>query len=403
MKGSFYIALLVIFIDLVGVGLVYPLFSTMLFDGNSPLLPAATSYEMRGLWLGILLSLMPLTQFFSAPIWGALSDSKGRKKPLLISLGVGLCGYLVALGGIVLGNFFLLLSSRIIIGFGAGNTSIVQATIADLSSPADKAKNFGLYSMALGTGFTLGPFFGGGLAKWGYFFPFLFATIIVGLNIVFAFIFFKETNRNLFKRKLSWTVGFNNLKKAFRFKELRTILVCYFIHCFGWTFFFEFLPVYLMQRFQVSPSGLGMFYGLFGAFYALSTGVLIRPLVRRLKPETLFFGGNFLTAFVILSFLLLPTSFWLWPISFLLAYFVGFVSPTATALVSNHAPDEVQGEALGVLSSVNAAGIVLSSLFSGSFVGAYPSVSIWVGGLLMLATSLIILVVLRQRLFRKRL
>ena len=60
--------------------------SLMLFDHSFSLVPLETSPHMRGVWLGFLLSLMPLAQFFSAPIWGAISDSKGRKNPLQISL-----------------------------------------------------------------------------------------------------------------------------------------------------------------------------------------------------------------------------------------------------------------------------------------------------------------------------
>lgn len=88
MKASLYIALFVVFIDNMGVGLIYPLFSSMLFDLKLPLLPPGTTHEMRGFWLGLLLALMPLAQFFSAPIWGAISDNLGRKRPLQLSLSI---------------------------------------------------------------------------------------------------------------------------------------------------------------------------------------------------------------------------------------------------------------------------------------------------------------------------
>jgi len=399
-KSSLYIALFVAFIDYMGVGLIYPLFSSMLFDCTHCLVSPDTSNETRGILLGLLLALMPLTQFFAAPIWGAVSDSKGRKKPLQMSLVVGCLGYLTAFSGVALNSVALLLVSRFIIGFAAGNMSIVQATVADVSLPETKAKNFGLYCMALGLGFTLGPFFGGALSSWGYMVPFIFALLITTLNLAFAFLFFKETHTRIFKRTLSWTMGITHLKKAFQFKGVRVILLASFLHNFAWSYFFEFIPVYLIYRFRFSSLELGFFYGVAGGFYALSTGLLIRPFVKRLKPETLFFMGNLLTALTIGSTLFLPSAYWIWPFLILMAFFVAFVTPSATTIISDNANSQSQGEALGVLSSVNAAALVLSPIVSGTLVGRYPTLPMWVGGAVMLLAALLVLSFFRGKLFR---
>jgi MFS transporter, DHA1 family, tetracycline resistance protein len=400
LKMSLHISLLVAFIDFMGVGLIYPLFATMLFDDTLPLLPMGTSNEVRGIWLGVLLALMPLAQFFSSPIWGAISDSKGRKTPLQLSIGLGMVGYLLAFCGIIFSHIWLLLMSRLVIGFASGNMSIVQATIADLSTKEEKIKNFGLYSMALGAGFTLGPFFGGTLSSLGYSIPFLFAFILTLLNLSFAIFFFKETNHTPLKKTLNWSLGIDHLKKAFAFKGLRTILLCSFLHNFGWSYFFEFIPVYLISEYQFSSLALGVFYGTAGCFYALSTGLFIRPLVKRFSPETLFFAGNFLAALSILTIPFLPASLWIWPLLILICYFVSFVTPSSTTLVSNNANSQMQGEALGILSSVNAAALVFSPLFSGSIVGSHPELPMKIGGLTLLMGACLLLMIFRKRLFK---
>ena len=399
-KASFSIALFVAFVDYMGLGLIYPLFSSMLFNSSLPLLHPETSQEMRGFWLGVLLALMPLAQFFSSPMWGALSDSKGRRSPLLLSIGIAFIGYTTALCGVFFSSLFLLLMSRLIIGCAAGNISIVQATIADLSAPEEKTKNFGLYSMALGLGFTLGPFFGGVLSSWDYSIPFLFAALVVALNLLFALKSFKETHHDRFESKLSWTMGLGQLKKAFLFKGSRTILLASFFHNFGWSYFFEFAPVYLISRFHFGPTELGFFFAAGGFYYALSAGFLIRTLIQRLKAETLFFGGILLTACTIFTIPFLPSSYWIWPIMFVICYFVAFVTPTSTTLISNNASQKAQGEALGILGSVNAAALVLSPLFSGSLVGINPTLPMWVGGSTMIIGALIVLAVFRSRLFK---
>jgi DHA1 family tetracycline resistance protein-like MFS transporter len=372
----------------------------MLFDIDLPLLHAETSQQMRGLWLGILLALMPLAQFFSSPIWGAISDSKGRKTPLILSLSIALVGYLIALCGVFFSDIWLLLISRVIVGFAAGNISVVQAAIADISLPSEKTKNFGLYSMALGLGFTLGPFFGGVLASWNYSIPFLFASIIVALNLIFAMGYFKETHLFLFESKLSWDMGIKQLKKAFLLKGSRTVLLASFFHNFGWSYFFEFAPVYLIARFHFAPKELGFFFAAGGCYYALSAGWLIRSLIKRLKPETLFFGGILLTGATLFALPFLPSSYWIWPIMFVICYFVSFVTPTSTTLISNNASQKNQGEALGILSSVNAAALMLSPLFAGSIVGINPTLPMWVGGSTMIVAACIVLGSFRSRLFK---
>ena len=296
----------------------------MLFDANSALLPIGTSESTRGVWLGFLIAMMPLAQFFSSPIWGALSDEKG-KKPLVWSLGLALLGYLIALFGVLGSSLVLLLISRVVVGFASGNMSIVQATIADLSAPERKPRNFSLYSMALGSGFTLGPFLGGTLSGWGFSVPFVFAALIVALNLGFVLLFFKETHYQRVKKKLNWAMGFVHVKKAFRFYEIRTILLCSFLHCFAWSYFFEFAPVYFIAKYEFSAVDLGDFFGAAGGFYALSTGVLIRPFIGKFKPEFLFFMGNFLGGITIVAFLGLPSVHWLWPLLFLNQLSIAFV------------------------------------------------------------------------------
>ncbi|MFI5333924.1 MAG: MFS transporter [Chlamydiales bacterium] len=398
-RATLFAALLVIFVDFIGVGIVYPLFSSLLFDTKHNFLPAETSGETRGAYLGILLALSPLFQFFSSPMWGALSDQRGRKKPLLYSLLVTVSGYVAAIVGVFFSSILLLLISRVIIGLASGNMSIVQAAVADVSRPEEKAKNFGLYSMALGAGFTLGPFFGGVLARWGYATPFFFALIISGLNLLILHIWFQETLANPHRKKLRWTQGMMQLKKAFATPSIRAIFLTYFLHCFAWSFFFEFIPVYLIDRFKFTAPAIGLFYSVSGAFYALSSGLLIRPLLHRLKPETLFFGGNFFTALTIFSIFFLPSVIWIWFAAALICYFVSFVTPTATTLISNTASSEVQGEMLGVIGSANAAALVLSPLFSGAFIGAYPYLTILVSSALLFICALLILFAFRKKIF----
>ena len=91
-KITFFIILLITFIDWTGLGLVYPMFSSMLFE-EGYLLPIGTTTDLqKGVWLGVLLATMPIAQFFSSPIIGALSDQRGRKPLLKVTLLLTIIG-----------------------------------------------------------------------------------------------------------------------------------------------------------------------------------------------------------------------------------------------------------------------------------------------------------------------
>ena len=399
-RSSFYIALFVVFVDYMGLALIYPLFSSMLFNSSLPLLHPETSGVMRGVVLSLLMALMPLSQFFFAPLWGALSDNQGRRSPLILSLSLALIGYLIALSGVFLSSLALLLISRVVIGCAAGNIGIVQAAVADLSTPATKTKNFGLYSMALGLGFTLGPFLGGLLSLWSFTLPFLFATFVVILNLIFTLKFFTETHHVRTSKELKWNIGLKQLKKALIFKSSRPILLASFFHNFGWSYFSQFSSVYLISTFHFNPAELGYFFAAGAFYYAISSGFLIRTLIGRLKPETLFCGGMFCTACTLFIVPCLPSSLWIWPAMFVICYFVSFVQPTATTLISHRAPEAAQGEALGILGSVNTIAAALSSLLSGPFVGINAALPMWGGGAMMMIGACVVLAAFRDKLFQ---
>ncbi|NGX48587.1 MAG: Tetracycline resistance protein, class B [Candidatus Anoxychlamydiales bacterium] len=403
LSTSFYILLFVTFIDFMGIGLVYPIFSNILFDKTLLFLPKATSNEMRGIWLGLLFAAMPFVQFFSTPIWGAISDGKGRKKPLLLSLSITILGHLTSLLGILTKSISLLLLSRAILGIGAGNISIVQAGIADLSSNEAKAKNFGLYAMAIGLSFTFGPIIGGFLIKWGYDLPFIFASSITFLNLLLAFIYFKETILSSIKHKLSITIGIKNLIKAFKYKNIRVIFICSFLTAFAWTYFMEFIPVYLITNYKFTPENVGVFYGSIGGIYAISAGLLIRPFLKRFKSESLFFYSTFFAAISLLTLPFIPYSFWIWIFVIYYSYIVAFLGPTSTAIISNSASKEIQGEVLGVLGSVNTASYALSALIAGVFVGMMPILSIWISGATFFIAAIVLFFTFTKMIFNRNL
>lgn len=392
---SLIVVLFIVFIDYFSIGIVYPLFSSMLFVEKNFFVSPETSNVVRGFYLGILLAIEPIFHFLSTPILGVLSDQKGRKKILIVTLIIATFGHLLGIVAIGLNNIIFLIFSRMLVGIGAGNSSVVQASIADMSDKQEKAKNFGLYNMALGIGFTIGPFLGGKLTDTStipfgsYSLPFIFSAIIIFLNFLLLLKFFIETHPVNESIKFDILHGLKVLKKGFFMKDLRGVFLCSFIYVFGFSFFIEFIPVYLIDRFNFTSSKIGTFYGIASGVYALSSGLLIRPIINFFSARSVFFyallaaGGLFFFA----TFIETTTGLYFYVA--IVEFHIAMLFPTVSTIISNKVSEDVQGEILGILQAVIAFGFGMSPLFSGTFVGSYPILPMLIGGGCMLLAAII--------------
>lgn len=399
---SLLITSLVAFIDVMGIGLVYPMFSSMLFQGDCLLLPADASDTMRGTCLGILLATMPITQFFSAPILGLLSDQKGRKKILIPSLAIGVGGYLLAMVAVNYESFFVLLFSRVLIGISAGTAAIVQAAVADISSTEDKAKNFGILNMACGLGFTAGPFIGGILSGMslgfisGYALPFALAGFVVFLNLVMVMFFFDETYIPKLGGKLSLALGMQNLKKAFNIPGLQILFFAIFLACLGWSFYWEFTPVTWINSYGFNTATIGNFYAYGALVYALSCGLLIRPIVSRFSNKNVLCVALVMCSASMGMLLFHTNDLWLWFYIPLQQFAIALFWPTAATVVSNSVNEDMQGEIMGVLQSVDSMAFAVSPLIAGPLLGISASMPIVIGSTAMIAAAVVLGAYLRR-------
>lgn len=387
---SIWLVLFIVFLDWLGIGLVYPVFSTMIFHPEHAIVDPSWSDSMRSWALGSLLAAMSIAQFFSSPIVGSMSDQKGRKPLFLVSLALSVLGYGCCVVGIFCKNLILIILSRVIVGIGAGNSSVVSATIVDLSSSKTKAKNFGLYSMACGVGFTVGPYLGGAFAKTHFTTSFVIAGLANLLSLCLIAWFFKETHEMRKNAKVRWNEGVRNLKKAFRTKEVRALFCSIFIFCFGWSFFYEFMPVTWIADFSFDPEQIGFFYAYGAGVYALSSGALIRPIVERFKAGNIFFYAMFSLGVIILSLLFLPSPFWIWIYLPIVNFLAALCYPTSTTIVSDKVGQDAQGEILGVLGSVQAASFAISPLAAGLFLKGCCRMPMLVGGCSMLIAAAVV-------------
>ncbi len=154
-RSSLLIIFLVVFIDLLGFGIVLPLLPRY-----------ADSFHASAPVLGLLMSSFSAMQFLFAPLWGRVSDRVGRRPILLIGLAgstffYSLFGYVTTLGAdgklLGLGVIAWLFISRIGQGMAGATISTAQAYIADSTTTQGRGKGMALIGAAFGLGFTFGP------------------------------------------------------------------------------------------------------------------------------------------------------------------------------------------------------------------------------------------------------
>jgi MFS family permease len=162
---------LTVFVDVLGLTLMLPLlpFYAEHF-GASPLM--ATT----------LIASYAVCQLVSGPILGRLSDRVGRKPVLLVSQMGTFCALLTIGWAHAL---WMLFAGRMIDGMTAGNLSIAQAYISDVTKPENRTRAFALIGIAFGSGFLLGPLISGELShRWGFAAPVFAAAALSATSIV---------------------------------------------------------------------------------------------------------------------------------------------------------------------------------------------------------------------------
>ena len=208
-------------LDMIGIGMIIPIIPVLFTDPSNPeFLLHGYSVSAQYLFSGAITAIFGIMLFLAAPILGELSDVYGRKR--LLTLGIGILAFSQFLFGfgIEIGSLALLFVSRAVAGLAGANFSIAQASIADISEPHERAKNFGLIGAAFGIGFILGPVFGGLIvtAAHSASAPFWFSGMLGVINVLLVTFFLPETRKAGLKvrQRFHPFKGISNIRAAFQ-------------------------------------------------------------------------------------------------------------------------------------------------------------------------------------------
>lgn len=372
---------LIVFVDLVGFGLVIPLLPYY-----------AVRYGASPQQVTILLAVYSLVQLVAAPLWGRLSDRIGRRPVLMASLIASAAAYLW-LG--FANALWMLFAARALAGAGAGNIAAAQAYIADVTTPENRARGMGMIGAAFGFGFIIGPALGGLLAGSDPSTADLAtpAWVAAGLSstALFGVLFLlKESlppdrrGHGPAKSRLAAVSG------ALRRSVLAQLILVFFLVILAFSGMESTFALWAMRQFHWGPEEVGYVFAYVGVLSAILQGGLLGRLATRFGEERLLLVGLALigAGLVILP---LPRGIPLLGLALsALALGMGLVQPSLNSLISRRAGREEQGEVLGVSQSVGSLARVIGPGVAGFLFAGLGRDSPFLLGAALIAAALIL-------------
>lgn len=409
----------IVFVDLLGFGILIPIV---------PLY--ASAFGASEFVVGVLIASYSMTQFLFAPILGRLSDERGRRPILLLSL----FGSVVAwtLFGLA-GGLAVLFLARLLAGAMGGNIATAHAYVADVMPPEKRARGLGLIGAAFGLGFVFGPALGGVFSAPStvaaadrllpaavpitqFTLPSFVAAAVSLLNLLLAAMVLPETNEGT-ATITEEPSRVQRLLGALENPALRGLIVSFFLFSFAFSAMESMFVLFTRDLYGYGPTMNGYVLAYLGVVIAVVQGGVVGRVTERFGELTVAVVGVGVELVTLSSLPFSPVLGGFLPdiavpgagltlSGGLLALLIvltglsignGFANVSLNALVSRSAAEDRQGGAFGLTQSAGslarASGPVLAGLL-------YTAGGYWVpfvlAGVLMLPILAILLGVLER-------
>ncbi|WP_150468475.1 MFS transporter [Francisella sp. SYW-9] len=306
------ILMFTLIIDVMGLGLVFPIIPELTLDkSNLLLLNNNISSSTRYIFYGIIMAAWPLGLFIGSSIIGRLSDQYGRKKLLIISLlGIAL-SYVLSIFAIFISNIYIFILGRFIIGLFGGSFGLAQTIIIDIS-PKDKvARNLSFVTLSCAIGMILGPVITTVIGKiyesnsfLATILPFFIGGLVAILNLISVYLFLSETNKNKLKNSnaSNWIDLIFSFRKVFLDKRVSILVISFLFMQIGWGIYIQSFPLLMSSKFSLNQAQIGLSF-LCGAIGYLIAILILLPLFMKYFSLKLLVIANaiFITISLLLS------------------------------------------------------------------------------------------------------
>ncbi len=419
---SLGVIFLTLLIDLIGFSIIFPLGPDLVayylkIDGQSGVLGWLLSESEAAahalgqshafadvLFGGLLTSFYAVLQFIFSPFWGALSDKRGRRGVLRMTVAGTAVGYLL---WVVSGSFWLFLLSRIVSGAFSGNLSVATAAVADVTTRQERSRAMGIVGAAFGLGLVTGPVVGAAcaqfnllahhpsLARFGfnpYSVPALVSLAFCILNLLWVNRSFKETLPESARAGKPETRLRNPIKAILGLSnpDVRRANIVAFVYSVAFVAMEASVTFLAAQRFHYTAGQNGMMLGFLGLCSILTQGVIVRMILKRASEIPVLWGGLLSTG---AGLLVLGLSSAPWMLYLGLAFVAtgsGLVNPSTTGLISLYSSQDEQGKVLGIFRSLGSLARAFTPMLAGAvfFISGATSVFVWSSVLTVLALAL---------------
>jgi len=338
-------------------------------------------------------------QFFSGPILGMLSDRFGRRPVMLISIfGLSLDFLVMAFAP----TLAWLLLGRVLNGATAASFSTANAYVADISAPAERAKNFGWMSAAFSVGFLVGPAAGGFLATHAVHFgsfrldplrtPFLVAAALCAVNWVYGLLVLPESltpERRIARFNWRRANPMASLSLLRSYQDLLPLASVNFLGQLAQQVLPNIFVLYTTLRYHWSLGFLGVTFAITGILGILVQSFVVAPVVARVgeRGAVILGAASGLAGFVIYA--LAPTSA-VYFIGMPVFALMGLMQPGLQGLMTRHVSGSEQGQLQGANQSTGGIAAILGpTVFPLSFAFALRRLPALPGLPILIAAALL--------------
>jgi MFS family permease len=396
-KAALFAVFFVVFIDLLGFGIVLPLMPRYADDYMR-----GYNDDQKGIVIGILYSSFSLMQFLFTPMWGRLSDRVGRKPMLILGLSgsvvfYALFGYASTIPAeeatLALG---LLLLSRVGAGISGASVSTAAAVIADSTAPEKRKHGMALIGMAFGLGFTFGPLIAYAGLIWlpqepdpmnplktqvqlaWHWVPGGIASALSAFALLLAIFKLPETLKPGAPPAAKHGFGLSRTMSVLKMPSIGPLILIYFLAIVAFANFESTLALFNKYSFKFGDDQNFLVFAGVGFVLMVAQGGFYRRFAKKMSELSLMkagvgmmflgLGGLGAVGYVVS---LNPDNASTYRTVFYFASAVAvfgfaFLNPSVNALISRRADPHRQGEILGVNQSFSALGRIV-----GPFVGSY--------------------------------
>ncbi len=355
---------LIVFVDILGFTMIIPLLPFYAKDLG------ASDFTV-----GLLLSSYALCQLIAGPVLGKLSDRHGRKPLLILSQMGTLAGFILLASTRTL---WLVFVSRIIDGVTAGNLSLAQAYISDVTAPEKRAQSFGIIGIAFGVGFTIGPGISGELARISYVAPIL-AACALSLTSILCTTFLLPRQPPL-PEGVSPEAARAPAERISIFKPalylsylrrpgLASLFMQFLCFAFSFSTFFAGFALFAQARLHYGPTGVGQVLLAIGLLAIVMQGRVLGILVKKFGEKRVGTAGFLLSGIGGAAVALVGDTAAMVATAGTLSVGSGMVRPTVTSSITRKAGRHEQGVILGITQSLQSVAQIISPPIATGLIG----------------------------------